>query len=81
MPDARRLTLPATLDSLGSVRAFAREAAEQAGVDPRRTYGLQIALDEIATNVVTHGYGAAGLSDDDIEMILDLIEKSKEEGQ
>jgi len=57
MSEASRLTLPATLDSLGRVRAFAREAAERAGVDARRTYALQVALDEIATNVVNYGYG------------------------
>jgi anti-sigma regulatory factor (Ser/Thr protein kinase) len=55
--DESRLALPATLDSLARVRAFAREAAARAGVDPRRTYGLALALDEIATNIVNYGYG------------------------
>ncbi len=57
MGDPARITVPATLDSLGRIRAFVREAAEQAGVDARRSYGLQLALDEIATNVVSYAYG------------------------
>ena len=57
MAEPARLTVPATLDSLERLRAFARESAERAGVDARRSYGLQLALDEIATNVVTYGYG------------------------
>jgi serine/threonine-protein kinase RsbW len=57
MPEPTRLTLPAALESLERVRAFAREAAERAGVDPQRSYALQLALDELATNVIVHGYG------------------------
>jgi anti-sigma regulatory factor (Ser/Thr protein kinase) len=57
MGEPSRITVPATLGSLGRIRAFAREAAEHAGVDARRSYGLQLALDEIATNVVSYGYG------------------------
>jgi anti-sigma regulatory factor (Ser/Thr protein kinase) len=60
MGEPKRLTVPASLDSLGRIRAFAREAAQRAGVDARRSYGLQLALDEIATNVVNYGYGPAG---------------------
>jgi len=52
------LTLPATLDSLAQVRQFIRDAAERAGVDQRRTYNLQLALDEITTNVIVYGYAS-----------------------
>ncbi len=58
MAEPTTLTLPATLASLERLRLFARQAAEQAGVDAERAYGLQLAIDEIATNVVTYGYGA-----------------------
>ncbi|MCK9463559.1 MAG: ATP-binding protein [Proteobacteria bacterium] len=57
MTETDRLTLPATLESLERIRAFAREAAVRAGLDPQRSYALQLALDEIATNVVSYGYG------------------------
>lgn len=49
------MTLPATLDSLERVRAFAHKAAEFVGVDSHRTYALELALDEIVTNIVSHG--------------------------
>lgn len=57
MFEPSRITVPARLDSLARLRTFAREAAERAGVDARRSYGLQLALDEIVTNVVNYGYG------------------------
>lgn len=53
------LTLPATLDSLARVREYIRDTAERAGVDPQRTYTLQLALDEITTNVIVYGYASA----------------------
>lgn len=58
------LTLPATLDALGPIRAYIRDAAEAAGLDHKRVYGLSLAADEIATNIITHGYEEAGLSGD-----------------
>jgi anti-sigma regulatory factor (Ser/Thr protein kinase) len=51
-----KLTLPATLDALGKLRAYVQAAATAGGVDATKTYNLQLAVDEIATNIVTHGY-------------------------
>lgn len=59
MNPADQLTLPATLDSLAQVREFVRDAAARADVDRQRTYNLQLALDEITTNVIVYGYAAA----------------------
>ena len=55
---------PGTLDSLAPVRAYVGEAARAAGLDPVRIYNLCLAVDEIATNVVLHGYEEAGLKGD-----------------
>lgn len=55
------LTVPGTLDSLALVRAWVDRAAEAAGLARRASYRLRQAVDEIATNVVTHGYDEAGL--------------------
>ncbi|NJD19100.1 MAG: ATP-binding protein [Gemmatimonadetes bacterium] len=52
------LALPAVLDSLAELRAFARRASEAAGLEEGRRYALELAVDEIATNVILHGYGA-----------------------
>ena len=61
------LTLPGTLDSLEDVRKYVTAAAAAAGLDKRATYRLNLAVDEIATNIMTHGYEEAGL-----EGVLDL---------
>jgi len=56
------LVLPASVDVLGDVRRFIKNAAEQAGLDGKSTYNLQLALDEIVTNVILYGYEASGLT-------------------
>jgi serine/threonine-protein kinase RsbW len=55
------LTLPGTLDSLTTIRNYVREMGEKAGLDRKALHRLKLAVDEIATNIVTHGYEAAGL--------------------
>src|ERR1041384_2016529 len=55
---------PGTLDSLAPIREFVAHAAAAAGLDRAASYNLCLAVDEIATNVVTHGYEAAGLQGD-----------------
>ncbi|HSA61408.1 MAG TPA: ATP-binding protein [Nitrospiraceae bacterium] len=55
-------TFPGTLDALEPIRKFVSEAAEAAGMDRSAIYNLCLAVDEIATNVVLHGYEEAGLS-------------------
>jgi len=61
---AQPLRLAATLDALEPIRAFVEEAAADAGLDRKRSYRLMLAVDEIATNVITHGYQEAGLAGD-----------------
>ena len=51
-----KLTVPATLDALAQFREYVESASRAAGVDRMRTYNLQLAVDEFATNIVTHGY-------------------------
>jgi len=55
---------PGTLDSLASVRDYVTEAAQTAGLDSGRTYNLCLAVDEVATNIVLHGYEEVGLKGD-----------------
>ena len=57
-------TFPGTLDSLEPIRDFVAETATSAGLDRSTVYKLCLAVDEIATNVVTHGYDEAGLTGD-----------------
>ncbi len=55
------LTVPGTLDALSVLRGYVKEAGEKAGLDRKAIYRLSLAVDEIATNIVTHGYEEAGL--------------------
>jgi anti-sigma regulatory factor (Ser/Thr protein kinase) len=54
------LTVPGVLDSLAAISQYVRAAAEAAGLDKKAAYRLRLAVDEIATNVITHGYEEAG---------------------
>ena len=49
------LTLPASLDSLPSLRHFLAEASAGCGREEQAIYDLKLAVDEIATNAITHG--------------------------
>ena len=53
--------VPATLDSLGAIAEYVMAAAASAGLDKRASYRLRLAVDEIATNIIVHGYVNAGL--------------------
>jgi len=68
-------TFPGTLDSLAPVRAYVTEAGRAAGLDSARLYNLCLAVDEIATNIVLHGYEEVGLTGDI------AIEASQERGE
>lgn len=50
------LSVPGTIDSLGIVGQYVLDAAQWAGLENRAAYKLRLAVDEIATNAVIHGY-------------------------
>jgi anti-sigma regulatory factor (Ser/Thr protein kinase) len=56
------LSLPATLDALERIGTYIVAATTEAGLDLKPAYGLRLAVDEIATNIITHGYQEAGLT-------------------
>ena len=58
------LILPGTLDSLSKIGAYVLEAASQARLDRKISYRLRLAVDEIATNAVVHGYDRIGKDGD-----------------
>jgi anti-sigma regulatory factor (Ser/Thr protein kinase) len=51
-----------TLDSLGLIREYLMSAAKTAGLDKKATYEVSLAVDEIATNIILHGYEEKGRS-------------------
>lgn len=54
------LTVPGNIKSLGIISHYVQQAAETANLNPRAAYKLRLAVDEIATNIITHGYEEAG---------------------
>ncbi|NEU70005.1 ATP-binding protein [Spirosoma agri] len=57
-----RNTFPGIPDSLESIRQVVKEASQQAGLSKKATYNLMLAVDEIASNIIMHGYEKAGIS-------------------
>ncbi len=62
MKPLRTLVLPGTLDALEPLGDFVRAAALEAGFDRHAAGRLHLAVDEVATNTVTHGYLERGAS-------------------
>ena len=56
------LSVPGTLDSLKPIADFVLAAAAEIHLDKKATYKLRLAVDEIATNIILHGYEEAGLT-------------------
>lgn len=56
----RPRTLPGQLDALPILANYVCWAARKAGISTKATYRLRLAVDEIATNIVIHGYTEAG---------------------
>jgi anti-sigma regulatory factor (Ser/Thr protein kinase) len=56
------LVLPGELASLETIGQHVTTAAGRAGLDRGATYRLRLAVDEVATNSITHGYQENGLS-------------------
>lgn len=55
------LIIPGVLDEIGLIGAYVVKAASKAGLEDKRAYLLRLAVDEIATNAIVHGYEKVGL--------------------
>lgn len=54
------LTVPGTIHSLSAIAEYAKQAASLANLTPQAAYKLRLAVDEVATNIIIHGYEKAG---------------------
>lgn len=54
------LEVPATVGALGEIAAFVLRLAGRAGLDKGSAYRIRLAVDELATNIVMHGYRGGG---------------------
>ncbi len=50
--------------ALGKIAEYVMSAAASAGLDQQTSYRLRSAVDEIVTNIILHGYAAAGRQGD-----------------
>lgn len=47
-------------ESLNEIREFVAEAAQEAQLDSRGVYAIQLAVDEACCNIIDHAYGGEG---------------------
>jgi anti-sigma regulatory factor (Ser/Thr protein kinase) len=69
------LTVPASLDSLPAIGQFVLRAASSAGLDRQASYGLRLAVHEIAANCLIHGQAGA-----DSQAVLEVHAAIHEQG-
>ena len=62
--DMEALTVPAHLDQLAEIRRYIQMAGQKAGLDEQTIYNMALAVDELATNIMLHGYQEQGVTDD-----------------
>jgi len=60
MDTSRTFTFPGRFDSLAAIGEFVACAAEDAGLDARAIYAVQVAVDEACTNIIEYAYGGEG---------------------
>jgi anti-sigma regulatory factor (Ser/Thr protein kinase) len=72
MPTLTPLIVPGRLDSLKPIRDYVMNASALAGLDKVFSNRLRLAVDEIVTNAIVHGYEESGTQGDiRIEASLD----------
>jgi serine/threonine-protein kinase RsbW len=69
------LRLPGRVESLAAIGTYIVQIAAEAGLGEQAAYGLRLAVDEIATNVVVHGYQVAGGSGELVVKVDQTVEK------
>jgi anti-sigma regulatory factor (Ser/Thr protein kinase) len=72
--ETRHLRLPGTVEALGPAAELVEQLCEEAGLAPKSAYGLQLSVDELVTNIVTHAYAERGLTGE-IEIMGSLTDK------
>jgi serine/threonine-protein kinase RsbW len=56
MTKAVSLRVAADVGQLAAMRAFVEQQAQALGIDPETIYDLLLAVNEVATNIIVHGY-------------------------
>ncbi|MEL7038737.1 MAG: ATP-binding protein [Cyanobacteria bacterium J06592_8] len=69
------LVIPSHLDSLDQIKDYVLAAAADANLEKKATYNLRLAIDEIATNIIKHGYPKAN-QEGEIQITAKIDEKT-----
>lgn len=67
------MTFPGHFASLAKISEFVARGAQEAGLDDRAAYEVQLAVDEACANIIDHAYG--GESKGKIECTYEVINK------
>lgn len=65
-PSLQEKVFPISLDALKDIRDYVQEAAKNLPLSSKKIYKLQLAVDEIATNIVLY----SGLTDEEANILL-----------
>jgi anti-sigma regulatory factor (Ser/Thr protein kinase) len=75
MSNVFSLHVTADVEQLATIRAFVERHARELGSDAFDTYDLVLAVNEMATNIVVHGYrGQPGAIEIELRQLGDAIE-------
>jgi serine/threonine-protein kinase RsbW len=69
------LNIVANFDSLDKISQYVLKVAEIAKLDKKTTYKLRLAVDEIATNIISYGYQAMA-KEGNISLITEINQGS-----
>lgn len=67
----RRISLPATRDSVAEVARRVAALSRAGGLSADRSYRLRLAAEEMATNIIVHGYDEASERPPDPDFVLE----------
>ncbi len=56
-------SFPGNYQSLSKIGKFVVQAAREAGLDERKVYEVELAVDEACCNIIDHAYGGEDLGD------------------
>jgi serine/threonine-protein kinase RsbW len=75
------LQTTAELGNLSQLRDFVEMAATALGIEPDLVFNIQLAVDEVATNIMLHGYrGQGGSLELELERVgTDLVVRLRDE--
>lgn len=81
---AQTVKFPGKYDSLAKIAEIVQQAAQEFGLDPLASYGVETAVDEACSNIIEHAYGGEGKGEIDFKYKIagdDLIFTLKDTGK